>query len=337
MSSSHKSRSEGADGSSTGLDYYFDSYSHFGIHEEMLKDRVRTLSYKDAICSNRHLFKDKVVLDIGCGTAILSMFAVKAGARLVIGVDMSDMIDHAREIVAINGFSDRKMEEVELPVQKVDIIISEWMGYFLLYENMFDTVLWARDRYLDPVHGLMLPDSANMYLLGIEDAQYKDEKIHFWEDVYGFNMSPIKKLALQEPLVDTVEPNAIVTEPFLFCSLNLMTLKKEDLSFKVPFSLLTTKNDYLHAFLSYFDVTFSACHKPISFSTGPRDKYTHWKQTIFYLKKVLLVSKGETINGTISVAPNAVNCRNLDIEIEYAHESAKTGTTSKEHLFFSMS
>lgn len=108
MSSSHKSRSEGADGSSTGLDYYFDSYSHFGIHEEMLKDRVRTLSYKDAICSNRHLFKDKVVLDIGCGTAILSMFAVKAGARLVIGVDMSDMIDHAREIVAINGFSDSK-------------------------------------------------------------------------------------------------------------------------------------------------------------------------------------------------------------------------------------
>ena len=38
------------------------------------KDEVRTKSYRDAIVNNRHLFKDKVVLDVGCGTAILSMF-----------------------------------------------------------------------------------------------------------------------------------------------------------------------------------------------------------------------------------------------------------------------
>jgi len=40
------------------------------------------------------------------------------------------------------------MEEVELPVKEVDIIISEWMGYFLLYESMLDTVLFARDKFL---------------------------------------------------------------------------------------------------------------------------------------------------------------------------------------------
>jgi 2-polyprenyl-3-methyl-5-hydroxy-6-metoxy-1,4-benzoquinol methylase len=44
-----------------------------GIHEEMLKDEVRTKSYRDSIYNNRHLFKDKVVLDVGCGTSILSM------------------------------------------------------------------------------------------------------------------------------------------------------------------------------------------------------------------------------------------------------------------------
>ena len=65
----------------TSKDYYFDSYSHFGIHEEMLKDEVRTRSYMNAIEQNGHLFKDKVVLDIGCGTGILSMFAARAGAR----------------------------------------------------------------------------------------------------------------------------------------------------------------------------------------------------------------------------------------------------------------
>ena len=41
-----------------------------------------------------------------------------------------------------------KVEEVELPVPNVDIIISEWMGYFLLYESMLDCVLFARDKWL---------------------------------------------------------------------------------------------------------------------------------------------------------------------------------------------
>jgi protein arginine N-methyltransferase 1 len=89
----------------------------------------------------------------------------------------------ARQIVADNGFSDvveviqGKMEDVTLPEQYVDIIISEWMGYFLLYESMLDTVLFARDKYLRPGSGIMLPDKAVLYLCGIEDEQYKAEKV----------------------------------------------------------------------------------------------------------------------------------------------------------------
>lgn len=88
-------------------------------------------------------------MDIGCGTGILSLFAARAGAKQVIGVDNADIVHYAREIVKANGFEDvvtilqGKMEEVVLPVEKVDIIISEWMGYFLLYESMLDCVLWA--------------------------------------------------------------------------------------------------------------------------------------------------------------------------------------------------
>lgn len=70
----------------TSKDYYFDSYAHYGIHEEMLKDEIRTGAYKNAILLNRHIFKDKVVLDVGSGTGILCMFAVQAGAKHVIGV-----------------------------------------------------------------------------------------------------------------------------------------------------------------------------------------------------------------------------------------------------------
>ncbi|PIO30573.1 hypothetical protein AB205_0129480, partial [Aquarana catesbeiana] len=127
----------------TSKDYYFDSYAHFGIHEEMLKDEVRTLTYRNSMFHNRHLFKDKVVLDVGSGTGILCMFAAKAGAKKVIGIVKANKLDHV--VTIIKG----KVEEVELPVEKVDIIISEWMGYCLFYESMLNTVIYARDKWLE--------------------------------------------------------------------------------------------------------------------------------------------------------------------------------------------
>jgi hypothetical protein len=85
-------------------------------------------------------------------------------------IDCSDIIKQAQQIINDNGFQDRKLkslygtvennvvvgitliqgkaEEVTLPVDKVDVIVSEWMGYFLLYESMLDTVLFCRDKWL---------------------------------------------------------------------------------------------------------------------------------------------------------------------------------------------
>src|SRR5450432_525057 len=95
---------------------------------------------------------------------------------------MSSIIEKAKEIVERNSMTSKitllqcKMEEVVLPFPTVDIIISEWMGYFLLYESMLDTVIYARDKYLVP-GGKIFPDRATIYMAGIEDGEYKNDKI----------------------------------------------------------------------------------------------------------------------------------------------------------------
>ncbi len=81
----------------------------------------------------------------------------------------------------------------------MDIIISEWMGYFLLYESMLDTVLYCRDKWLKP-GGLILPDKATMYVCGIEDGAYREEKISYWDNVYGFDFSVSEYLLRFVPL-----------------------------------------------------------------------------------------------------------------------------------------
>jgi len=296
----------------------------------MLKDSVRTGSYQAAILKNRHLFKDKTVLDVGCGTGILSMFAAKAGASHVVGIDMSNIVDQAQKIIEANGFKDTitlvkgKLEEAELPIQHFDIIISEWMGYFLLYESMLDTVLLARDTYLKP-GGLIFPDHATMYLAAIEDQDYKDEKINYWDNVYGFDYSCIKDIALREPLVDTVDMKSVVTNPCLIKSIDLLTAKKEDLAFEAPFTLTARRNDYIHAFLAWFDISFDCTHTLVKFSTGPFAKYTHWKQTVFYTPSTITISEGDEVTGQLKCSPNARNNRDLDISISF---SAPDGTSN---------
>lgn len=323
----------------TSADYYFDSYSHFGIHEEMLKDEVRTRTYMKSIVNNKHLFKGKTVLDVGCGTSILCMFAAKAGAKRVIGVDCAGIIEQARQIVKDNGFEDTitlirgKVEEIELPKEVmdeggVDIIISEWMGYYLLYESMLDTVLVARDKWLKK-DGLIFPDKATLYLSTIEDAEYRDDKINFWDNVYGFDMSCIKESALCEPLVDVCYPKQIMSDSCKILDVDIYTVTKEELDFASDFKLKVNRDDYAHALVSYFTVDFTACHKPVRFSTGPRSEYTHWKQTMFYFDEPFVCNAGDVLTGHITTKRNNGNKRDLDINLNTKHFKKGADTTGK--------
>lgn len=310
--------------SMTSKDYYFDSYSHFGIHEEMLKDEVRTSEYKRAIEHNKQNIEGKVVLDIGCGTGILSMFCAKVGAKAVYAIDCSEIATYATKIVKENGMEDvitvikGKVEEIELPVDKVDVIVSEWMGYFLFYESMLDTVIHARDKWLKP-GGVMLPDFLTLNVVGIEDAEYKKEKLDFWDNVYGYSMKCIKEVAITEPLVDVVENNQVCTGVQVLREVRVPDYSVEDCTFTSPFELVAKRNDYIHALVAYFDTHFSTGHKPNMFSTSPAAQQTHWKQTVFYLPEEITICEGERLKGTLSCRPNKGNRRDLDITISYEH------------------
>ena len=76
-------------------------------------------------------------------------------------------------IVQASVRPDTVSEEIELPFPQVDIIISEWMGYFLLYESMLETVLWARDRYL-------APGGARILQLGFLGLTHSSQLISSW-------------------------------------------------------------------------------------------------------------------------------------------------------------
>ena len=138
-----------------------------------------------------------------------------------------------------------------------------------------------------------------------------------WDTVWGFDYTPLKVTAMTEPLVDTVDMKAVVTDPCSVVSLDLYTVTTQDLVFQKSYTLKARRNDFIHALIAWFDIEFSACHKPIRFSTGPHTKYTHWKQTVFYLGNVLTVEEGETVTGVLENRPNEKNKRDLDIVVSY--------------------
>lgn len=159
---------------------YFCSYAELHHQHQMLTDRTRMRAYYGALVGNAEQLRDKVVLDVGTGTGILSIWAAKAGARKVYAVEYTDMSKHAQELVKANGLEgtveviQSSVEELELP-EKVDVIVSEWMGYFLLRESMLDSVLVARDKWLKE-GGLLMPSHATIYLAPILNEEDRIER-----------------------------------------------------------------------------------------------------------------------------------------------------------------
>lgn len=166
-----------------------------------------------------------------------SLTLAKSGAKHVYGIEKANIYTHSRSIIEENGLSDKitiingLVEDITLPVDKVDIIISEWMGYFLLYESMFDSVLFAKEKWLRE-GGILMPDRAKMYVAALDDEAYYKKKLvnlflyqNFWNNVHGVKMTCIKKWILSEPLVDPIDSQDILTTSKKFYDVNLEKVK----------------------------------------------------------------------------------------------------------------
>jgi type I protein arginine methyltransferase len=299
-------------------DYYFNSYAHFGIHEDMISDVSRTSAYQQAIIKSSKDLKDKIVLDIGAGSGILSMFAVKAGAKHVYALECSSICDLGRQIVAANGMSDKitfiqgKAEEVTLPVETVDVIISEWMGYALIYESMLDTVIYCRDKHLKKQGGMMFPDKARIFIAGISDFEFRDNSKISWKSVYGIKMDEMSTQVMQEAMVDVFAKESLVTNEFTIAEWDLLTVTVPELDFTSKFELTVSKKDRLDGILCWFDNGFPGS---VILSTSPSSRPTHWKQTAFYLEEEQYVQEGEKVTGNFSMKKSKPNPRDIDVKV----------------------
>ncbi|XP_010466177.1 PREDICTED: probable protein arginine N-methyltransferase 6 [Camelina sativa] len=340
---------------------YFHSYAHVGIHEEMIKDRARTDAYRDAIMHHQSFIQGKVVVDVGCGTGILSIFCAQAGAKRVYAVDASDIAVQAKEVVKANGLSDKvivlhgRVEDVQID-EEVDVIISEWMGYMLLYESMLGSVITARDRWLKP-GGLILPSHATLFMAPVSHSDRYSHSIDFWRNVYGIDMSAMMQLAKQcafeEPSVESISGENVLTWPGVVKRIDCQTIQIQELdSVTAKYRFQSIMRAPMHGFAFWFDVEFNApASSPakntsessaasgsssispsgegnqkkrtnrsdaLLLSTSPEAPPTHWQQTIVYFYDPIDVEQDQVIEGSVTLSQSKENRRFMNIHLEYS-------------------
>ncbi|XP_017484014.1 PREDICTED: protein arginine N-methyltransferase 1-like [Rhagoletis zephyria] len=318
--------------SMTSRDFQVDTNAHVEVIAEQLKDFCCLNFYQAAILHNKHLFRGRTVLDVGCGVGILSLFAAKAGAAHVYAVDTSSVLDYTEQIVRENGYADvihiikGTLEQIQLPVAEVDIIICNWLGYSMLFQSACDLVIYARDKWLKKENGIILPDVAKLFMAAVEDTKNKNERVEWWNDVYGVNMKCVREFALSEPSFQLVQPQQLLSTQFGVKYLNMYTATKKDLNFRCKYMLEMRRSGHVDGIVTFFHVFFTKSHTPMSFRTDPCEMRTHWMQSVFYLDRPVYVNSGELCYGGIEMCSVGRNCdlNNMELGFEmYSGEPAQ--------------
>ncbi|CAH0383427.1 unnamed protein product [Bemisia tabaci] len=317
---------------------YFQFYGYLSQQQNMLQDYVRTSTYQRAVFVNNNDFKDKVVLDVGAGSGILSFFSVQAGAKKVYAVEASSMVQHASTLVSSNNMKDKitviagKVEEIDLP-EMVDIIISEPMGYMLYNERMLETFLHAK-KWLKP-GGLMFPSKGDLHVAPFSDeALYMEQvnKASFWLQTcfHGVDLSSMRDAAVKEyfrqPVVDTFDIR-ICTAKSIKHSIDFLAANEKDLHrIEIPLEFHMLESGTVHGLAFWFDVAFIGSAYTVWLSTSPTEALTHWYQVRCLLETPILAKAGQLLVGKVVLEAN--HRQSYDVTIELIIEGSSSGVSS---------
>eukprot|EP00667_Euglena_gracilis_P003709 EG_transcript_3717 len=303
------SSTDGLDGQgaheNVGDKKYFAYYADFAHQELMLNDVVRTSTYQQAILQNRADFEGKVVIDVGAGTGILSMFAAQAGARKVYAIEASAMANTAEKIIAHNHWSHvievvkGKVEEVEVP-ELADVIISEPLGFWLFNEQMIQSYVAARDRWLRP-GGKMFPCRSTFFIAPCYVPETRKailSKASTWQakqNFYGLDFTcaeaDCRLQHLERMIVDQVFPSQVVAPPTA-ANVDFMTISVQELNdMGYAFAWEAPHNVLWDAVGLWYDTFFVGSGGTVCLSTRPNERLTCWYQTLCLLPEPRLQRK----------------------------------------------
>ncbi|MBI5511114.1 MAG: 50S ribosomal protein L11 methyltransferase [Deltaproteobacteria bacterium] len=292
-------------------------YAELANQQNMLEDAIRTAAYHDAILDNRADFEGKVVMDVGAGSGILSLFAAQAGAARVYAVEATPVAECVRTLAKANGFADR-ITVLQGTVQhltldsKVDVIVSEPLGVFLVHERMLDAYVIARERFLKP-GGRMFPSAATLFLAPFSDGVAHsgwEGWAHFWEQTsfYGCDLSAMARAARADafamPVVGPMTAPSLMAAPVShavdFCRVSTAELAR----MRIPLAFEIETGGTLHGLAGWFDASLSGSVADVTLTTSPHAPKTHWYQTRLLFDRPAVVAPGERLEGQILLTGN---------------------------------
>lgn len=309
---------------------YFHYYGMLQHQQNMLQDYIRTGTYYAAITENKSDFEGKAVMDVGCGSGILSLFAAQAGARVVYAVEASNIATFAEQLFKANPTYGSKIkvirgkvEEIELP-EKVDVLVSEPMGTLLVNERMLESYFYARDTHLIE-GGKMFPGTGTIYISAFSDEYLYMEvanKAAFWqqENFYGVDLTCLHNSAyssyFSQVVVDQIPPNVLVSN-YAMHKIDFTSCREEDLyKFEIPLSLQVGRACTVHGIAAWFDVSFDGTTCQRILSTAPGMPITHWFQLRCVLRQpIMIYSPGETIKGVFKLKAHERQSYDLSLEL----------------------
>jgi type I protein arginine methyltransferase len=283
-------------------------YAEFEVHRTMICDRVRTEAFRRAI--DAVVRPGDIVLDVGAGSGILSVFAARAGAARVYAIERTSAAVLAQDLAAANGVAEivqvihGDVMDLELP-GRVDVIVSEWLGGFGIDEGMLVPVIAARDRWLKP-GGVMIPRLVMAWAVLVHD-RYLAEMVEFLRgSPYGLRFDDLVEKTVNEIFYSGTFRHLAAGDKrsaagqLWTTDAGRIPLQQAQAPHQAEIVLRVRDSGTANALALWFSAELAP---GISFSVGPGDPPTHWGMTTAPLRSPVALTPGMVVRARVRTAP----------------------------------